>query len=487
MSIIFLPLDERFCTKDYFIMLSKSFNLDVLFPDKLGYKKIPADVDYLIDWLMKNTREKDYLLISLDMLLHGGLIPSRLDFLSLETLKNRLGILRRIKNMNTKIYAVKTLTRIPKYNSDDEEPDYWEFFGERLYQFSLRISKGEYNVPIDIPKWIIDDFIERRKRNLEITKEIINLVKEGIIDYLEITLDDNSEGSLLYKESVELENLAEQMNIRERVSIQNGADEALLTLLSKMITEKFKVRPKFKVIYSFPESKHLIPPYESFPLYINIEKHIKSCGGILSEDHPDIILYVNNFKGDEKSREAPLQEGHRSEIPYEILDRINQKEIVGIADVRYANGSDRELLEKLLSMNINWNNVSYYGWNTPGNTIGSVCAHTTLQFLANKGYLSINSEEIKKYQATLILEHYGFQADIRQKLVRELEKKLDVRYLRLPYTLIPFEEWAIDFTKKNLKRYLRRINNSFQENWDIEVFFPWHRTFEIGIRLFKVE
>lgn len=483
MRIVFLPLDERFCTKDYFIMLAESFNLNVLFPENFGYKKIPADVDYISDWLVKNVKKNDYLIISLDMLLHGGLIPSRIDFYTIETLMERLKVLRRLKERDVKIYAVKTLSRIPKYNSDDEEPDYWEFHGEKLYQFSLKLAKGEKKIPNDIPKWIIDDFLRRRKRNFKITKEILNYVKNGIIEYLGVLLDDNSEGSLLYKESKELEELVNYMGINKKVSIRNGADEALLAMLAKSMTDYFNIKPSFKIIYSFPESKFLIPPYESFPLYINVENHIESCGGIISGNKANVILYVNNFKGDEETREAAFQKRLENNISEKIF---NKNKIVGIADVRYANGSDKALVENLLSMDINWNKVSYYGWNTPGNTIGSTCAHATLQYLANEGYLKVNSYKMKKYQAILILEHYGYQADVRQKLERELIKRLDSKYLKPPYTIMPFEDWVKDFTKKNLKEYLYKINLSFSENWDMEIFFPWHRTFEIGLKFHKI-
>ncbi|MBO8161423.1 MAG: DUF4127 family protein [Thermosipho sp. (in: Bacteria)] len=481
MRIVFLPLDERFCTKDYFIMLAKSFNLQVIYPEFLGQKKIPADTSYLSNWLLKNAQNGDILLISIDMLLHGGLIPSRMDLLKFETLLKRLEVLKELKKKNVKIYAVKTLTRIPKYNSSDEEPDYWEYVGKNLYEFSLKLARG-LKKSERIPEWIVEDFLWRRKRNFDLTVECINYVEKGIIDSLNIMLDDNSEGSLLSKEAKDLEKYARSQGVSSKVYIRNGADEAMLTVLAKSLTDYFKVTPEFEVFYTFPQSKHLIPPYESFPLYMNVQNHIEACGGqIGSSFDSGVIMYVNNFKGDEKSFEAPFQEEHSTLVNKDVF---NKGKIVGISDVRYANGSDAPFVEKLLEMNLDWTKTSYYGWNTPGNTIGSACAHATLQYIAEKKLLKVNEDEMKKYQAVLFLEHFGYQADVRQKLVNEIEKRGLINQSKLPYNLILIEDWAIEFVRKELNVYLEKINNSFKTSWQMEIFFPWHRTFEIGIRLF---
>lgn len=481
MRIVYLPLDERFCTKDYFLMLAKSFELEVIYPGFLGQKKIPADTDYLSNWLIENVQDGDLVLISIDTLLHGGLIPSRIDLLRHETLLEKLKVLERIRKKDVKIYAVKTLTRIPKYNSSDEEPEYWEYYGKKLYEFSLKLAKGIQS-NTDIPEWIIEDFLWRRKRNFDITVELIYYVKKGIIDNLNIMLDDNSEGSLLSKEARELEELINSMNLFSKISVRNGADEAMLTVLAKSLTDYFKLSPNFEISYTFPQSKDLVPPYESFPLQVNVKHHVKACGGQIKEFiEPDIILYVNNFRGDEYSLEAPFQKEDNGHLNTEVFER---GKVVGIADVRYANGSDISFVEKLLNMNIDWTKTSYYGWNTPGNTIGSTCAQAVLQYIADKGFLNVNKDEIEKYQAILLLEHYGYQANVRQILVKEVEEKNLLNQQKLPYNLIPIEEWAKSFTKEKLEDYLKKITKSFGKSWQIDVFFPWHRTFEIGIKLF---
>ncbi|AFG35129.1 hypothetical protein Ferpe_1020 [Fervidobacterium pennivorans DSM 9078] len=489
MRVLFLPIDERFCTKDYFLHLCSSVGIDVLVPEYFGLKKIPADVDYIINWLFENSSNCDIAILSLDMLLHGGLVPSRLDYTQEETLVKRLNVLSLLKRQNTnlKIYVTKSITRIPTYNSMEEEPDYWGYFGKALYEYSLELAKGSKVKKTDIPNWIIEDFLWRRRRNLKIIRETIKLVRSEVIDFLTIMLDDNSEGSLVYKEACELHELVKQQGLSDKIQIRNGADEASLSLLSKSLCDYFGLQPTFKIVYRKPEYAHLVPPYHSDDLDTSTKSHIVGAGGKLtdSEREFDILLYVNNFAPDEP-REAPFQENLHEQESHDKLKHLielalEQSKIIAIADVRYANGSDNILVEELLQRPIDWKSVTYYGWNTAGNTLGSTCAHAVILYFSKVGLLKLNVQDLEKYQSILLLEHWGYQANVRKMLYGEIEK--------LGYSagsclsMIKDEDWAKNFVQENLKPYLEKINRAFKKSWKCSIFFPWHRPFEIGIVL----
>jgi hypothetical protein len=484
--IIFLPVDERFCTRDYLLLLTKATDLDVITPPKklLGQKKIPADIAKLHEWLLENVKKDDILILSADMLLHGGLIPSRINLLSLDTVLKRLKILRILKNVGTKIYLTATVTRIPKYNSDEEEPDYWEYFGEEIYRLSLKLAESGMSfesLKTNVPEWIVDDFLWRRKRNFQVLSKIIECVKGGIIDFLNVTLDDNSEGSLSVFEAKLHESKVVELGISDKVSIHPGADESAMALLSKLLCDFFGERPRFSVVYANPETKNLIPPYEGEPLSSSVIKHIKSCGGeyVKEISDGDIILLINNMDNLEFSESAfqpkkPLNEGTYNRM---LKYFRNSEKIIGIADVKYANGSDNHLVESIMNENsIDWTKTNYYGWNTAGNTVGTTCAHSVIQFLASKGRIKLIEDSIRKYQAILLLEHWGYQANVRQKLLEELKtKNLSCR------TLIPVEKWAEEYCIKKLERYKESLENTFSMSLNIKVYFPWHRPFELGI------
>jgi hypothetical protein len=103
---------------------------------------------------------------------------------------------------------------------------------------------------------------------------------------------------------------------------------------------------------------------------------------------------------------------------------------------------------------------------------------TIFQDLAHRGFLQINQEEMSRFQQEMLIEHYGYQAIVRQEL-REKSKEKGCTL----WTLLPTEQWAQEFSKKQLERHKKMIENAFDKRYEMEVFFPWHRSFEIGIQL----
>lgn len=135
MKILLLPLDERPCNATFPGRLFPADKVQILLPQKLGHKKEPADFFVLSDFLFEKAKDADALLLSLDMLLYGGLIPSRLHHLKTEMLFSRLHLIRELKEKYPAlpIYAFATVMRCPAYSSDDEEPDYYERFGSAIH------------------------------------------------------------------------------------------------------------------------------------------------------------------------------------------------------------------------------------------------------------------------------------------------------------------------------------------------------------------
>lgn len=502
MRIVYLPLDERFCTREYFLMFTKVAGLDLLTPTKelLGSKKVPSDTNALENWLLENVQPGDSLIISLDTLIHGGLIPSRINLIQPETIRDRLKILSILKEKKTKIYLSTTITRIPIYNSADEEPDYWEYYGETLsnmakdfarYLESNKLENLSYKNILPeflnqnekryqhIPEWMIKDFFWRRERNYNIIREVIELVNEGIVDFLNLTLDDNSAGSLSVYEAQQHKKVVKRLGLEEKVSIHPGADETSLTLLSRLLCSKFQYTPSFELFYVHPESINLIPPYEGYPLKDSVENHIKAAGAQI-KTHGEIFLLLNNATDYNKYEVIYQDEVKVNEEEYDnILKRIlGENRIVGVADIRYGNGADKKLVEKLLQKSLNWKRTNYAGWNTVSNTLGTVIIHSIIQYFGEKGYLKLDMDELSKLQAIFFIEHWGYQADVRQQLRKDcVTKGCNV------WTLMPAEKWAEEYTCSKLLPYKNAVEKALHKNWEMKVFFPWHRSFEVGIVL----
>lgn len=502
MRIVYLPVDERFCTRDYFSLLANSFQLDVkTVPKKiLGKQKIPADVSAIHDWLKKTIQKDDFLILSLDMLLYGGLIPSRTDNLTEKTVTNRLENLKEFSKLAKRVYLTTTIMRIPRYNSDDEEPVYWEYYGEKIHALTKKMAidlknRGEIEADEITPGFYCDflnshfesdiqsnpecflrDFFSRRERNAGIISKTLNLVKENNDYFLNITLDDNGKNSLNMYEATIHNNKIRHLSIEHQCSVHPGADESALTLLARALCDHFQYTPKIKIKYMYPEKKTLIPPYEGDALDVTIKNHIHASGGEVSE-HSNTQLLVNNMDQDVWI-ESPSQNTYCSTKPYiDFLSAINTKDkIYGIADVKYPNGSDISLVKALLNKKPDWKNVCYSGWNTPSNTIGTTVSLTILLELSKSGYLELDYKQLEKYQRILLLENYAYQSIVRQNVIALMKQRSIMKK-----DLIPIEQEAEEYVKKELTKFAKQFAEHFQNNFEIKVYFPWHRPFEIGI------
>ena len=97
-KIVYLPLDERPCNYDFpYLVTESSDKVKVVRPplELMGKKKHPAGTDALSDFVVRECRDADYLILALDTLLYGGIIPSRLHHLDTDLLRERLSVLRK--------------------------------------------------------------------------------------------------------------------------------------------------------------------------------------------------------------------------------------------------------------------------------------------------------------------------------------------------------------------------------------------------------
>lgn len=484
MRIVFVPVDERFCTRDYFIFIAEAFNIEVATPPRelLGKKKVPADIDGIWRWLENKIEEDDILILSMDMVLYGGLIPSRAGVDSYETLNIRFEKLKELKKKG-KLYLSSTVTRIPAYNYADEEPVYWDALGLKVNQYSKKIAGFRRGILSEaelkesekkFPGWVLEDFKWRRERNFSYVKKSIELIKEGYVDFLNLTLDDNSADSLSMYEAQLHEKYVEELGVEDKVSIHPGADEALLSLLGRAVTDYFGYNPKIKIEYSQPDYSHVVPPYEGSPINVSVPLHLETAGAKVVEAGEEGSLIVHN------SEKGMSGENHKPLIPQaykKIENLLSLKPIAGICDIACANGSDNTLVAKILRHEYDWSKLFYSAWNTAGNTIGTVCCGLVLRLLAQKGYLEMNEEKFYEANAIFFLEHWGYQSNIRKPLREEEAPKRGGGL----FTLIPLEDWAEEYVYDGLKPYRSRIEECFGKNYDyLKPFFPWHRPFEVG-------
>ena len=103
--------------------------------------------------------------------------------------------------------------------------------------------------------------------------------------------------------------------------------------------------------------------------------------------------------------------------------------------------------------------MSYAGWNTTANSLGSVLSASLVRYFANKNN-SLNEIAVLKLLSIRLLDDWAYQANLRQKLRQNPNFDLKNAYL--------------EYIKKVEKFLNIKIS-------DFSFYFPWDRTFEIGL------
>lgn len=428
MKICFVPIDNRpVCYSLAKDIAAIDEDIELLTPPRefLGDLTKSARVNEILDWL-ENIPACDAMVLSLDTIAYGGLIPSRRSPDSLEEIKARLNRLKPLLK-NKKVYAFSSIMRISNNNYNEEEKEYWKDWGKKIFEYSYSgVNDG-------IPRAILDDYLATRKRNFEINKTYLNWGLNTLI----FSKDDCAPKGFNVDEARELEHLGGKT--------KTGADEIPLTLLARAIEKEIKVFVEF----TEPDYKDCISNYED----VSIEKSIQGqleLGGftqVQNREEADIILVVNNFV--EKQGEHVMGWDTK---PFRKTFTPPDKPYA-VADVRYANGADNDFVVQILQ---DFPAYGYAGWNTSANTLGSLLAGVKVKWNAKK----YSDKAFRKLQMIRLLDDWAYQANVR----------INGETPQLEDLMKPYEE--------RLTRYLE-----FKPVNPITYSYPWKRSFEIEVSL----
>ena len=443
MKICFIPIDNRpVCYNLAKDIAAIDNDIELLIPPReyLGDLKKNAKVDLIIDWL-KQILDCDAMILSLDTLAYGGLIPSRKgvdengNIETFDDIKNRIEKIKPLLK-GKKVYAFSSIMRISNNNYNEEEKEYWKDYGKKIFEYSFSDGLNKS----DIPEEILDDYLKTRKRNFEINKIYLNWQKEGLFDTLIFSKDDCAIKGVNVKEAQELEKLGGKT--------KTGADEIPLTLLARAIKKDIKIYPEFLE----PEYKNSVSNYEDVSIEQSVLGQLELGGFELAatKQDADIILIINNFV----NKQGELVMGWETGAKYKG-NFITPKKPYAVADVRFANGADNDFVEDFL---LHINNEIFYGysaWNTSANTLGSLLAGIKVKWNAKK----YNKEAFDKLQMIRFLDDWAYQATVRGKI----KEPCNIKNLMQPYE--------------------NKLAAMFNCNKKFSYFYPWNRKFEIEVSI----
>ncbi|GAA0744681.1 DUF4127 family protein [Clostridium oceanicum] len=502
-KILYVPLDERPCNYLYPVyMSSTNEELEIIYPSKdlLGNKKEKANLNNLWEFLFSECKTADSIVMSIDMMVYGGLLPSRIHYYSSDHKEQMIENIKKIKKINPKIkiYVSNLIMRTPRYNSSDEEPDYYEEFGERIFKRAYLIDKQNRvgltkeeiedlsKIKNEIPQDVIKDYENRRDFNSNINLEIIDLVQNNIIDFLAIPQDDSAEFGYTAIDQGKVHKKIREKRLQRKVHMYPGADEVGVSLMARAVNDFRKDRIKIYPFFSSTLGPQTIPLYEDRPMNESLKFHIGVTNSIIVDDpkEADLILAINSPG---KIMQESWDQFHK-DISYtsfrnlfsfceKIKQFIDKNKNVIICDSGFANGGELEFIEILDELNILDKIISYKGWNTNCNSLGTTIGAGIISISNNKNELAQ-----KKNLIYHLFEDVFYQAIVRKDITDNVLPKLGANYFDLKNK----GEYVNDImNKKLLHCYDRYIKNSFKNVTEIKVetFSPWNRMFEVGINL----
>lgn len=492
-KLVYLPLDERPCNANFAPMLFNGNSICVVTPTVLGEKKTPASLADLETFLVEECRDADGLVLSMDMLLYGGLIPSRLHHMTEDETAARMDLVRNLKKTNPKltIYAFQCIMRCPQYSSSDEEPDYYEHYGrelfllgEALHRKSLGLEGSDpEELHAKIPAEVISDFTGRRAFNLKRNLETLSLVEEGVIDFLIFPQDDSAPYGYTAIDQKQVRAQIAEKKLWLRVYMYPGADELGLTLSTRMALHFAGLRPGVYINYAATTAPTVIPLYEDRSVGESIKYQLLAAGMRIVSSAPeaDIILAVNAPSN--PMRESAAQPVDSREYTVErtliafalyVQDCLDEGRIVTVADIAYANGADQELVALFNEMGILDRLQGYAGWNTSSNTLGTsiaMGAHALLE-----GLTPVH----RSFMALRLVEDAGYCGCVRG----------DINENELPQRGLSWFDAGgargeiSEMVRDRLNAYIQQKLSSVADHIVIDdVWMPWKRMFEVGLKI----
>ncbi|GAA1537573.1 hypothetical protein HD600_001378 [Microbacterium ginsengiterrae] len=490
--IALLPLDDRpvnvLLPGD--VAAVAGVTLDVPPQEILPDYRTAGDADALGAWLLERAADPEtvHIVVSVDMLLYGGLIASRTSDDDTRAVLARLDTLREVHRRRPElpISAVSLVMRASNSYSAAEEPLYWTEHGKELHALGGDAHRllGETEIIelgdlTAVPAEVVSDYSTRRLRNHIANLSTIGLVEDGTLDFLAITADDTAPFAAGSAEQVWMRHWMRMLPRGREVLMYPGADEVGAVLVARALAADAGVRPSFSVACATEEGMTRIPPYENMPLTASVSRQIRAAGATEVPEGGDVTLVMHAPDPDRhdmfRGRPDAVDEDAVAETTALVRARLDAGERVALADVRYPNGADEALVRALADEGLLGRLEAFGGWNTAGNTIGSVVAISAAGVVGRAGG-TFDERAARIALLTRLLDDFAYQSVVRTDSGPSLFPD------RFPMN----DRARVDEARRVIREELGALLESMLPADGIEIedlTLPWRRSFEIGLTL----
>ncbi|EHS59771.1 DUF4127 family protein [Paenibacillus sp. Aloe-11] len=496
--VLFVPLDERPCNYEFPYLLAQGTDLQMERPplEWMGQKKIPGDTTRLWAWLEERAAAADGAIIAMDTLLYGGIVPSRLHEMTSEQVRGRVNRLRRLKQLYPQLtlYAFQLIMRCPQYSLADEEPDYYADWGREIFRKGFIEHRQELGIATSeevleltdinqrLPVEVLGDYLGRRRVNLEANEAALELVAEGVIDFMVIPQDDSAPYGYTAKDQQQLRSRISELALDLNVYMYPGADEVGCTLLARWVNQANQAVPLIYPRLSALQGAFVVPLFEDRYFYETLKYQIMAAGGLIASSaaEADLILLANT-PGDTMAEASSQQRAMAGyDVHRNVVELVEygahmlhyEGKNIAFADVGYANGADLKLLRLLKQKGLLFKLAGYAGWNTSSNTLGTVIAQSTLYTHYGP------SEEHLDFLALRYAEDACYCAVVRTAMNNGIVEQMG------------FNKFMLDGQRGSVSAVIReRLERALEEYVNgpegcvkiTDCYMPWNRTFEVGL------
>lgn len=496
-KILLLPLDSRPPCTTLAQDLGRLASIDVIVPpnELLDNYHNPADRTKLTAWLSQNIQNYHSAVISGDLLIHGGLLGSRLPLGTAADEQNFFTTLNNLPTGDITIFSI-----IPRLLvSDNLLPDAWHQWHLMRYSTLRDIVEqfGDYpstrkleEIKARIPAEILQKYNTLYQNNDAFNKQLAAIC--GGKNYtLIIGQDDAQPFGLPNRNRAHADAYMHRAGLNSQSLTTCGADEIAQMLTARRFCQINNYKPKFYIEYTTGSAATAIMPYMAVTAEAALLDKIKFTGGTLTQNlnEADVILYVHCGSAKEPANEKMAQK---------LQALLNSGKHVAVIDASEDYESSQMLLPVLLANKVTINKlVSYSAWNTFGNATGTAMAQSAiftgqLKRLPKHLLPALYAHNLN-FTVARLLDDYSYQKLLHHRLSTILTLRgqdpanLNDGYKTFAENIIEGfiynEKRSLLYTNLGLTPfYSDGANEYYLTGINAETKLPWNRIFEIELK-----
>ena len=428
-KIAYIPIDDRPVNTDRVIYLAGSAGYELLMPEADLYStKLDGNGtnsngtkygnrEELIKWLKETDKVCDYFIISLDQVLSGGLVNSRVQNNTDLTYEKEIIDYLLELNRNNTVYFFDTVMRLAStvnYNGYGHDVytilrHYGAVARARIPEGSLTIESiaagYKYNtsgalIQCSLSDSEIDAYLAARTRKLRLIDYFLR-TGGSELNYCYIGVDDSSPNDTI--QTNEITYIRKLLN--GNGILFAGCDELGMMCVAKLTSELYNRKVPVAITYFGGNENVLADSFDIETLKSNLEGHLESVNAVITTPSAaslEVLVLT-------RPKSLSL-----TEYSNQLLDRLEANLTANIPTILLDACTAPGTLQPLMvSRNLPLSTlVGYSNWNTVGNAIGIAVSQGITRFIFLENSIKVTAASNDAFVRSMT---FGYIKDISYK------------------------------------------------------------------------